>query len=71
MPRHPLLRLMNVSWDDLNRVNEPGQYPFRDGTITVTFAEIAIWKGKPHAEFQLMRKNPVQNQIVYLLGKQV
>jgi hypothetical protein len=28
---------MNVSWSDLNNVQEPGDYPFREGTITVTF----------------------------------
>jgi hypothetical protein len=32
---------MNVSWSDLNNVDQAGEYPFRDGTITVTFAEIA------------------------------
>jgi hypothetical protein len=36
--------IMNVSWNDLNNVQEAGDYPFRDGTITVTFAEVAIWK---------------------------
>ena len=31
---------MNVSWSDLNNVREVGDYPFRDGTINVTFAEL-------------------------------
>jgi hypothetical protein len=62
---------MNVSWNDINRVQESGQYPFRDGTNTVTFAEIAVWKEKPDAQFQLMRKNPIQGQISYSLGKQI
>jgi hypothetical protein len=35
---------MNVSWSDLSNVDQAGEYPFRDGTITVTFAEIAVWK---------------------------
>jgi hypothetical protein len=33
---------MNLSWSDLNKVQEAGDYPFRDGTITVTFAEVVI-----------------------------
>jgi len=28
---------------DLNYVQEAGQYPFRDGVITVLELEIAIW----------------------------
>jgi hypothetical protein len=51
---------MNVSWSDLNNVDQAGEYPFRDGTITVTFAEIAVWKKEPDAQFQLMRKNRIQ-----------
>lgn len=49
---------MNVSSIDLNNVPEGGDYSFRDGTITVTFAEVAIWKNNPNAQFQLMRKTP-------------
>jgi len=51
---------MNVSRSDLSNVQEAGDYPFRDGTITVTFAEMAVWKNNPSARFQLMRKHPVQ-----------
>jgi hypothetical protein len=47
------------------------QYPFRDGTITVAFAEITVWKEKRGAQFQLRRKNPIQGQTSYLLGKQI
>jgi hypothetical protein len=62
---------MNVSWSDLNNVDQAGEYPFRDGTITVTFAEIAVWKKEADAQFQLMRKNPIQGQISYVLGRRV
>jgi hypothetical protein len=62
---------MNISWSDLNNVDQPGEYPFRDGIITVSFAEIAIWKKEPGAKFQLMRKNPIKDQINYVLGKKV
>jgi hypothetical protein len=62
---------MNVSWNDLNNVREPGHYPFRDGTISITFSEVAIWKTKPGTLFQLMRKHPIQTAFEYVLGKQV
>ena len=61
---------MNISWSDLNNVQEAGDYPFRDGTISVTFAEVAIWKSNPSAQFQLMRKHPIQAELKYVLGKQ-
>jgi hypothetical protein len=62
---------MNIAWRDLNNVQEAGDYPFRDGTITVTFAEVAIWKTNPDALFQLMRKHPIQSTPRYALGGQV
>jgi hypothetical protein len=62
---------MYISWNDLNNVQEPGDYPFRDGTITVTFAEIAAWKNRPGVLFQLMRKYPLQGAFSYALGKQI
>jgi hypothetical protein len=62
---------MNVSWSDLNNVQEAGDYSFRDGTISVTFVEVAIWKNNPSAQFQLMRKNLTQTTPGYLLGKQI
>jgi hypothetical protein len=62
---------MNISWSDLNHVQEAGDYPFRDGTITVTFAEVAVWKKNPGARFRLMRKHPIQSEFRYVLGKQI
>jgi hypothetical protein len=67
----PIILFMNVSWSDLNNVQEAGEYPFRDGTITVTFAEVAAWKEKPDAQFQLMRKNPIRDQTRYVLGQRI
>jgi hypothetical protein len=61
---------MNVSRADLNNVQEAGDYPYRDGTITITFAELAVWKNNPRAQFQLMRKHPIKNAPAYLLGRQ-
>jgi hypothetical protein len=67
----PIILFMNVSWIDLNNVQEAGEYPFRDGTITVTFAEVAAWKEKPDAQFKLMRKNPIRDQTRYVLGQRI
>jgi hypothetical protein len=59
---------MKVAWSDLNNVKEAGRYPFRDGVITVLEIEIAIWRSHPNAIFNLMRKNPIRDQIEYVLG---
>jgi hypothetical protein len=67
----PILSLMNISWSDLNNVQDAGDYPFRDGTISVTFAEVAIWKKNPDAQFRLMRKHPIQSAFKYVLGRQI
>jgi hypothetical protein len=62
---------MNISWSDLNHIQEAGDYPFRDGTITVTFAELETWKKNSSVKFQLMRKHPLQGAFKYVLGKQI
>jgi hypothetical protein len=62
---------MRISWAELNNVQQAGDLRFRDGLITVTFAEIAIWKKNPRATFRLMRKNPIQVEPNYILGQQV
>jgi hypothetical protein len=62
---------MHVSWSDVGSVQEPGDYPFRDGTITVTFAELSIWKMKPDSRFRLMRKHPIQGFMRYVLGQEI
>ena len=62
---------MNVSWHGVNNVQLAGEHPFRDGTLTVTVMEIAIWRQDPEARFQLMRKHPIQEHPRYVLGRQV
>jgi hypothetical protein len=62
-------RSLKIGWSDLNNVQEAGQYPFRDGVITVLELEIAIWRKDPEALFALMRKNPVHDRVEYVLGK--
>jgi hypothetical protein len=60
-----------ISWTDINRAPEAGEFPFRDGTLTVTFAEVAIWKRNPTALFRLMRKHPIRSHPSYVLGEEV
>ena len=62
---------MNISWDDFGKIEEAGDHPFRDGTITVSYTEIEIWKKHPSARFQLMHKHPVRALTAYVLGKQI
>jgi hypothetical protein len=62
---------MDVSWIDVKNVQEAGDYPFRDGMLTVTFAEIAIWKNDHKARFELMRKHPIRTDPRYVLGRQI
>ena len=59
---------MKVTWSDFNNVQEAGRYAFRDGFITILETEMAIWRSNPNVRFNLMRKNPVRNQIEYVLG---
>jgi hypothetical protein len=60
---------LKIGWSDLNNVQEAGQYPFRDGMITVLELEIAIWRKHPKAQFALMRKNPIRHGVEYVLGE--
>jgi hypothetical protein len=59
---------LKIGWSDLNNVHLAGQYPFRDGVITVLELEIAIWRKHPEALFTLMRKNPIRDRVEYVLG---
>ena len=59
---------MKIAWSDLNNVAAAGRYPFRDGMITVLETEMVVWRSHPNALFTLMRKNPIRDQIEYVLG---
>ena len=59
---------LKVGWLDLNHAQEAGQYPFRDGMITVLELEIAVWRQHPKAVFALLRKNPIRQSVEYVLG---
>ena len=43
-----------VTWQKVGRVTEPGRYMFRFGWLTVTDADLAIWRQYPEAQFTLV-----------------
>jgi hypothetical protein len=46
---------MKVVQSDIRFLDEPAEYPFRDGTIAVTAVQLEIWKYFPHAEFEVFK----------------
>ena len=47
-----------VTWQKVGRVTEPGRYMFRFGWLTVTDADLAIWRQYPDAQFTLVMLPP-------------
>lgn len=43
-----------VTWQKVGHVTEPGRYMFRFGWLTVTDADLAIWRQYPDAQFTLV-----------------
>lgn len=43
-----------ISWQRAGAVTEPGRYMFTFGWLTVTEADLAIWKQFPNATFTLV-----------------
>jgi hypothetical protein len=51
---------MNISLSDVGSVQSAGEYPYQDGSITITVSEFAVWQANPDARFKLMRKHPIK-----------
>ena len=43
-----------MTWQKVGHVTEPGRYMFRFGWLTVTDADLAIWRRYPEAQFTLV-----------------
>jgi hypothetical protein len=43
-----------VTWQDVGRPEQPGNYQFTDGMISVRADEIAIWRQYPNAMFTVV-----------------
>lgn len=44
---------MTITWDDIGRPQQAGEYPWRDGWVNVRATEIAIWLKEPDAVFNV------------------
>ena len=53
----PELTVNKITWPLIGRVTDPGRYMFRFGWLTVTAADLAIWKAYPNAAFTLIRSS--------------
>src|SRR5687768_5908460 len=59
---------MRVSWDDLNRPDRAGSYPFAEGFVNVRPREVEIWKKHPDAVFLATRFEPAPGGVQYALS---
>ena len=57
-----------LSWIDVGRSTEPGQYGSRYGLVEVRAQDIRIWKMHPHAAFAVMQPSPYSERNVSWLG---
>jgi len=42
---------MKVNWNDVQRLESSGSFPYRGGTITIRQQEINVWRARPDALF--------------------
>ena len=57
-----------VNWSQVGRVTEPGRYMFKFGWLTITAAELAIWRQFPQALFTLYRPSSAETEDDFCLG---
>jgi hypothetical protein len=57
-----------VNWSQVGRVTEPGRYMFKFGWVTVTAAELAVWRQFPAAAFTLYRPSEAETEDDFRLG---
>jgi hypothetical protein len=53
----PQLIVNKITWPRIGRVTDPGRYMYRFGWLTVTIADLAIWKAHPNAVFTLVKSS--------------
>lgn len=49
------LAVNKITWAQAGLVTEPGRYMFRFGWLTITAADIAVWRRFPSSVFTLYR----------------
>jgi hypothetical protein len=57
-----------VTWAQVGRVAEPGRYLFTFGWLTITDADLAVWRQYPDAAFTLVVESPTEAVEEYRLG---
>jgi hypothetical protein len=57
-----------VNWSQVGRVTEPGRYMFKFGWLTITAAELAVWRQYPHASFTMYRPSSAETEDDFRLG---
>jgi hypothetical protein len=57
-----------VTWAQVGRVAEPGRYLFTFGWLTVTDADLAVWRQYPDAAFTLVVQSATDAVEEYRLG---
>jgi hypothetical protein len=60
--------VMKVTWNDVGRREEAGDYPFRGGILRISANDIDIWKEHPTAIFTVTVFEPLSGPKKYLLG---
>ena len=60
---------MKVNWNDLQRPESSGIFPYRDGTITVGQEEIDVWRTRPDALFTVRGFRLWTNKPQYVLAR--
>ena len=57
-----------VNWSQVGRVTEPGRYMFKFGWLTITAAELAVWRQFPQASFTLYKPSAAETEDDFRLG---
>lgn len=57
-----------VNWSQVGRVTEPGRFMFKFGWVTITAAELEVWRRFPQAAFTLYRPSGAETEDDFRLG---
>jgi hypothetical protein len=61
-------KVHKVTWAQVGRVAEPGRYLFTFGWLTITAADLAVWRQYPDAAFTLVGQSTTEAGEEYRLG---
>jgi hypothetical protein len=67
-PKVHKVQVHKVTWAQVGRVPEPGRYLFTFGWLTITAADLAVWRQYPEAAFTLVVRSPPEAVEEYRLG---